>query len=323
MSGRAKVRGIYSRIGSLMILLSVAQAAFAQDFPAPGKPVRVIVGFPPGGGADLAARILAPKLSETWNHPVIVDNRPGAGGNLGAELVAKASPDGHTLLVMPGPSALSLFPKLAFDMRRDFAPITLAGRAPNVVVVHPSVPASTVQELIALARSQPGKLNYASSGLGLTPHLSGELFRKMTKTNIVHIPYKGAGPAVTDLLGGHVDMLSVSIPAVLGFIKSRRLRALGVTSDKRWFLLPDVPTLHEAGVPGYELYGWWGLFAPSKTPPDVVNKAHAAAAKGLNSADVKKRFADEGVEVVANTPAQFGDFFQKEITKWDGLFARN
>jgi len=309
---------MYRWSGLLAIACSVIQPTFAQDFPT--RPVRIIVGFPPGGGADLAARLVAPKLNEAWAHPVIVDNRPGAGGNLAAELVAKASADGHTIIVMPGPAALSLFPKLPFDLRKDFAPITLSGRAPNVLVVHPSVPASTVKELIALVKSQPGKLNYASSGIGLTPHLSGELFRKMTKVNIVHVPYKGAGPAVSDLLGGHVDMLSSSIPSVLGQIKSQRLRALAVTSLQRSLMLPDVPTLNEAGVRGYELYGWWGMLAPAGTPSAIVIKLNAALVKGLNAADIRKRFADEGVEVVANTPAEFGDFFQKEITKWDGLF---
>ena len=309
---------MYRWIGLLTIACSAIQPALAQDFPT--RPVRIIVGFPPGGGADLAARLVAPKLNEAWAHPVIVDNRPGAGGNLAAELVAKASADGHTIIVMPGPAALSLFPKLPFDLRKDFAPITLAGRAPNVLVVHPTVPASTVKELIALAKSQPGKLNYASSGIGLTPHLSGELFRKMTKVNIVHVPYKGAGPAVSDLLGGHVDMLSSSIPSVLGQIKSQRLRALAVTSLQRSSMLPDVPTLNEAGVPGYELYGWWGMLAPAGTPSAIVIKLNAALVKGLKAADIRKRFADEGVEVVANTPTEFGDFFQKEITKWDGLF---
>ncbi len=309
---------MYRWIGLLTIACSVIQPVLAQDFPT--RPVRIIVGFPPGGGADLAARLVAPKLNEAWAHPVIVDNRPGAGGNLAAELVAKASADGHTVIVMPGPAALSLFPKLAFDLRKDFAPITLAGRAPNVLVVHPSVPASTVKALIALAKSRPGKLNYASSGIGLTPHLSGELFRKMTKINIVHVPYKGAGPAVSDLLGGHVDMLSSSIPSLLGQIKSQRLRALAVTSLQRSSMLPDVPTLNEAGVPGYELNGWWGMLAPAGTPSAIVIKLNAALVKGLNAADIRKRFADEGVEVVANTPLEFGDFFQKEITKWDGLF---
>jgi tripartite-type tricarboxylate transporter receptor subunit TctC len=318
---RRKVDGMHRWMGVLCMVLSTIQPASAQDFPVPGRPVRIIVGFPPGGGADLAARLLAPKLSESWAHPVIVDNRPGAGGNLAAEFVARAAPDGHTIIVMPGPAALSLFPEVPFDLKNDFAPITLAGRSPNVVVVHPSVPASTVKELIALARSQPGKLNYASSGIGLTPHLSGELLRRMTSTDIVHVPYKGAGPAVTDLVGGRVHLMSVSITAVLGFIRDQRLRAIGVTSLERWFLLPDVPTLHEAGVPGYELYGWWGILAPAKTPREVVMKLNAAAVEGLNSADIRKRFAAEGVEVVANTPAQFSDFLYEEVAKWDALFA--
>jgi len=307
------------RLSSLLVIaFSVIQPALAQDFPT--RPVRIIVGFPPGGGADLTARLISPKLNEAWGRPVIVDNRPGAGGNLAAELVAKASPDGYTIMVMPGPGAPSLYPKLPFDLRKDFAPITLAGRSPNVLVVHPSVPVSTVKALIALARSQSGKLNYASSGIGITPHLSGELFRKMAKVNIVHVPYKGAGPAVSDLVGGHVDLMIVSIPSVLGQINAHRLKALGVTSLQRSSMLPNVPTLNEAGVPGYESHQWWSLLAPAGTPSEIVMKLNAALVKALNAADVKKRFAEEGAEVVANTPAEFGDFFQKEITKWDGLF---
>lgn len=307
------------RLSSLLVIaFSVIQPALAQDFPT--RPVRIIVGFPPGGGADLTARLVSPKLNEAWARPVIIDNRPGAGGNLAAELLTKASADGHTIMVMPGPGAPSLYPKLPFDLRKDFAPITLAGRSPNVLVVHPSVPASTVKQLIALARAQSGKLNYASSGIGITPHLSGELFRKMAKVNIVHVPYKGAGPAVSDLVGGHVDLMIVSIPSVLGQINAHRLKALGITSLQRSSMLPGVPTLNEAGVPGYESHQWWGLLAPAGTPSEIVMKLNSALVKGLNAADVRKRFAEEGAEVVANTPAQFGDFFQKEITKWDGLF---
>ncbi len=301
-----------------MIACSIIQPLLAQDFPT--KQVRIIVGFPPGGGADLTARLVSPKLNETWGRPVIIDNRPGAGGNLAADLVAKASPDGYTIMVMPGPGAPSLYPKLPFDLRKDFAPITLAGRSPNVLVVHPSVPAATVKQLIALARAQPGKLNYASSGIGITPHLSGELFRKMARVNIVHVPYKGAGPAVSDLVGGHVDLMIVSIPSVLGQINAGRLRALGITSLQRSSMLPDVPTLNEAGVTGFESHQWWGMLAPAGTPAEIVTKLNAALVKSLNAADVRKRFTEEGAEVIANTPAEFGDFFQKEITKWDSLF---
>ena len=293
------------------------QPAPAQEFPV--KSVRIVVGFPPGGGADLTARLISPKLNEAWARPVIIDNRPGAGGNLAADIVAKAPADGYTLIVMPGPGAPSLYPNLPFDTRKDFAPITLAGRGPNVLVVHPSVPAANVKELIALARTRAGGLNYASSGIGITPHLSAELFRKMAKVNIVHVPYKGAGPAVSDLVGGHVDLMIVSIPSVLGQIKGGRLKALGVTSLRRSPMLPEVPTLDQAGVPGYESYQWWGLLAPAGTPPDIIVKLNSALVKALNSPDVRKRYVDEGAEVVANSPAEFGDFFQKELTKWDGL----
>ncbi len=304
-------------IGSLAIVCSMIQPGIAQDFPA--KSIRVVVGFPPGGGADLTARIVSQKLNEAWARPVIVDNRPGAGGNLAADIVAKASPDGYTLIVMPGPAAPSLYPNLPFDLRKDFAPITLAGRSPNVLVVHPSVPASSVKELIALARARPGKLNYASSGIGAGPHLSAELFRKMAKVDMVHVPYKGAGPAVSDLMGGHVDMYIVSIPSVLGQIKASRLKALGVTSLKRSSMLPEVPTVNESGVPGYEAYQWWGVLAPSATPQEIIAKLSSALVKGLTAADVRKRLAEEGAEVVANSPAEFGNYFQREITKWDNL----
>jgi tripartite-type tricarboxylate transporter receptor subunit TctC len=289
--------------------------ATAQDFPS--KPVRVVVGFPPGGGADMTARVVAQKLNEIWARPVIVDNRPGAGGNVAAELVAKVAPDGYTILVMPGPAAPSLYPKLSFDFRKDFAPVTLAGRAPNVLVVHPSLPASSVKQLIALAKAQPGKLNYASSGVGITPHLAAELFRKMAGIDIVHVPYKGAGPAVTDLVAGHVELMIVSIPSVLGYVQASRLRALGVSSLKRSPTLPQVPSINEAGLRGYESYQWWGVVAPAAIPADILDKVNAAIVKGLNASDAKKRYADEGAEVVANSPAEFREFFQKELVKWD------
>jgi tripartite-type tricarboxylate transporter receptor subunit TctC len=303
----------------LAMMCTPIVTAIAQDFPS--KPVRVVVGFPPGGGADMTARIVAQKLNEIWARPVIVDNRPGAGGNVAAELVAKGTADGYAILVMPGPAAPSLYPKLAFDFRNDFAPITLAGRGPNVLVVHPSVPAASVRELIALAKAQPAKLNYASSGVGITPHLAGELFRKMANIDIVHVPYKGAGPAVTDLVAGHVELMIVSIPSVLGYVQARRLRALGVTSLRRSSMLPQVPSVDEAGVRGYETYQWWGVVAPAATPSDTVAKLNAAIVKGLNASDAKKRYADEGAEVVANSPAEFGDFFQKELTKWDRVMS--
>ena len=310
---------MYRWIRALAVVFSIIQPAFAQEFPT--TLVRMIVGFPPGGGADLTARLVSRKLNEIWGRPVVVENRPGAGGNLAAALVARAKPDGYTLIVMPGPAAPSLYPELTFDLRTQFAPIKLAGRGPNVLVLHPSVPASNVKELIALARSQPGKLNYASSGVGITPHLAAELFRKMTNTNLVHVPYKGAGPAVSDLVGGHVDLMIVSIPSVLGQIQSNRLKALGVTSLQRSPMLPHVPSLDEAGVPGYESYQWWGVLAPAGTPREIIAKLNSAMVKGLNAADIRKRLEEEGAEVVANSPSEFGDFFQKELAKWDSLIS--
>ena len=287
---------MYGWSGWLAIAGSVIQPALAQDFPT--RPVRIIVGFPPGGGADLTARLISPKLNEAWARPVIIDNRPGAGGNLAAELVAKASPDGHTIMVMPGPGAPSLYPKLPFDLRKDFAPITLAGRSPNVLVVHPSVPASTVKELIALGKSQSGKLNYASSGVGITPHLSGELPPDDEGEHGTR-SLQGAGPAVSDLVGGHVDLMIVSIPSVLGQINARRLKAL---RDHIAAAIIDVAWrsyFERGGVPGYESHQWWSLLAPAGTPAEIVMKLNAALVKALNAADVRKRFAEEGAEVVA------------------------
>jgi tripartite-type tricarboxylate transporter receptor subunit TctC len=245
------------------LLVVTSAAAFAQGFPA--KTVRVVVGFPPGGAADIAARLISQKLGDLWGRQVIVDNRPGAGGNLAADMVAKAAPDGYTLHLAFGPTAPSMYPKLPFDPQKDFAPITLMAQSPMVLVVHPSLPASNVKELIALARSHPGKLNYASTGVGITVHLAMEQFRIMAKVNIVHVPYKGASPAVVDLVGGQVELTILSTSSILGQIKTQRVRALAVTSLERSFMLPDVPTLNEAGVAGYETTIWWGLSAPAST----------------------------------------------------------
>ena len=297
------------------LLVATYASAFAQEFPA--KTVRVIVGFPPGGAADIAARLISQKLGDLWGRQVIVDNRPGAGGNLGAEMVAKAAPDGYTLHLAFGPTAPSMYPKLPFDPQKDFAPITLMAQSPMVLVVHPSVPASNVKELIALARSHPGKLNYASTGVGITVHLAMELFRIMAKINIVHVPYKGASPAVVDLLGGQIELTILSTSSILGQIKTQRVRALAVTSLERSFMLPDVPTLNEAGVPGYETTIWWGLSAPAGTTRELVQRLNAAAVKSLGEPDIRKKFADEGAKVIGSTPAEFGEFVNQELAKWD------
>ncbi len=297
------------------LIVATSVSVFAQEFPA--KPMRIVVGFPPGGAADIAARLISQKLGNLWGRQLIVDNRPGAGGILAADMVAKAAPDGYTLHLAFGPTAPSMYPKLPFDPQKDFAPITLMALSPGVLVVHPSVPASNVKELITLARSHPGKLNYASTGVGITVHLWMELFNIMAKVNTVHVPYKGASPAVVDLLSGQIQLSILSTSSILGHIKTQRVRALAVTSLERSFMLPNVPTLNEAGVPGYETNIWWGLSAPAGTARELVQRINAAAVKSLGEPDVREKFADYGANVIGNTPAEFGEFVSKELKKWD------
>lgn len=307
-------------IAGLIVFLISITAVMGQDYPV--KPVRLVVGFVPGGGADAAARSVAKNLNDTWGQSVIVDNRAGAGGNIAVEIVARAAPDGYTLLITsPGPVAInpSLYAKLPYDVQRDLAPVTLIAAGPNVLVLNPGVPASNVHELIALARSKPGGLNYASSGIGTTPHLSGELFNLAAKVKMVHVVYKSAGPAVIDLIGGRVDVMLVSAPTVLTQIRAQRLKALAVTSLKRSAALPELPTLDESGLPGFDVTVWWGLLVPAGVPRALVTKLNAAVVKSLNSGDTKERLAAEGAEVVANTPAEFGDFIRKETTKWGNV----
>lgn len=297
------------------LLVATSTSVFAQEFPA--KTVRIVVGFPPGGAADVAARLISQKLANLWGRQFIVDNRPGAGGILAADWVAKAAPDGYTLHLAFGPTAPSMYPKLPFDPQKDFAPITLLALSPGVLVVHPSVPASNLKELIALARAHPGKLNYASFGVGITVHLWMELFNIMAKVNTVPVQYKGASPAVVDLLSGQVQLSILSTLSIIGNIQTKRVRALAVTSIERSFLLPDVPTMNEAGVPGYETNIWQGLSAPAGTAQELVQRINAAAVKSLREPDVRKKFADYGANVVGNTPAEFGEFVSKELKKWD------
>lgn len=307
-------------VAALAVLLISITSVMAQDYPL--RPIRLVVGFAPGGGADSAARAVARKLNDTWGQPVVVDNRAGAGGNIAAEIVARAAPDGYTLLITsPGPVAINpaLYPRLPYDPQKDLAPVTLVAAGPNVLVLHPNVPASNVQELIALARSKPGGLNYASSGIGTTPHLSGELFKLAAKVNMVHVAYKSAGPAVIDLIGGRVDLMLVSVPSVLTQIRALRLKALAVTSLKRSSALPELPTLDESGLPGFEVSAWWGLLVTAGTSRDLIAKLNTAVVKSLNSGDTKERLAAEGAEVVGNTPAEFGDFIRKETAKWAGV----
>jgi tripartite-type tricarboxylate transporter receptor subunit TctC len=295
--------------------------AAAQTFPS--KPVRMIVPFAPGGSTDVLGRIVAQRLTRGLGQNVIVDNRAGGGTNIGAELVARAAPDGYTLLMTSTTQAINvtLYPKLAYDLVKDFTAVSPVATSPSVLVVHPSVPAKTVKELIALAKSRPGQLTYASSGSGSTAHLAGELFKMSAGIDLVHVPYKGAGPAQTDLIGGHVHSMFGFTAGVLQHLKAGKLRALGVTSEKRLTDLPGLPTMREAGVKGYEVSVWYGLLAPVGTPNDIVALLNAETAKAVK--EVAPKFGELGAYPLYSTPAEFSRFVQAEISKWAPVVKRS
>jgi tripartite-type tricarboxylate transporter receptor subunit TctC len=311
----------YPTVLSFSALLGVTapDAAFAQSTAAwPSKTIRIIVPSSPGGGTDITARALGPRLSEALGQPVVIDNRPGAGQLLGTELVARAPADGYTQLMAASAIVLNqvLAKKPPYDILRDFAPITVGAFVPHVLTVHPSLPARSVKELIALARANPGALNYSSAGPGTSLHMAMELFLSMARINAVHVPYKGAGPATTDLLAGHVQMATTGALTVAPHLRSGKLRALGVTGAKRAAALPDVPTIAEAGVPGYEAIFWYALFAPAGTPRVVVDRMQSEVAKALQPADVRERLAADGAEPGGMPPDAFAAFIKSELDKW-------
>jgi tripartite-type tricarboxylate transporter receptor subunit TctC len=300
-----------------LLLGLVALQAPAQSYPV--KPVKTIVPFPAGGTTDILGRIVAQKLSERLGQQFIIDNRGGAGGNIGADAVAKSAPDGYTLLVgTVGTNAInaSLYAKMPYDTARDFAPVGLIAAVPNVLVVHPAVPAKSVKELIDLLKSKPGEFNFASSGNGTSIHLSGELFKTMTGVSMNHIPYKGSAPALTDLIGGQVQLMFDNLPSSIPHIKAGRLRALAVTSAKRSAALPDIPTIAEAAVPGFDASSWFALFAPAGTPKEIVMKLNSELNAILQLADVREKFAAQGAEPTEFNPEQFTAFTQGEQAKW-------
>ena len=284
----------------------------------PSRPVRIVVPSSPGGGTDILTRLLTPGLTERLGQTVIVDNRGGAGSIIGNDIVAKAPPDGYTLLM--GISTLAILPamrkKLPYDAFTDLAPITQAIAAPNIIVVHPSLPAKSVKELIAFASKHPNEINYASAGTGTNPHLTMELFLSMTHVKMVHIPYKGLGPGMVDLLAGHVVAAAATMLTGLPHVKSGRLRGLATTGAKRSSVLPGLPTVAEAGVPGYEAVQWYGLFAPAGTPKEIIAKVHDAASSVLRSAAISRRLAADGTDPVANTPEEFARVLRAETEKW-------
>jgi len=302
------------------VLAAAACGAQAQSYP--NKPVRLVCPFPPGGAVDIASRAVAHELTQILGQPVTVDNRPGAGGNIGADIVAKSAPDGYTLLMTTsGIMAINpaLYSKLPFDTVKDFAPVSMVVSLNNVLVVNPSLPAKSVKDVIALAKAQPGKLTYASSGNGTSIHLSGELFKSMTGVDMLHIPYKGSSPAVTDLLAGQVNMMFDNIPSSLPHIKAGKLRALAVTGSKRSQLLPDLPTIAEAGVPGYDSYVWFGVVAPAGTPPAIISRLNAALTKAATTASFHDRLSSQGYDVLSSTPEQMAANIRSEISKWSKI----
>jgi len=290
----------------------------AQAQPYPSRPIRVVVPFAPGGAVDLVARTLAPRLNEALGQPVVVDNRGGAGGTVGTDIVAKARPDGHTLLVASMGVAVNavLYPKLPYDTLKDIAPVTTLGEQPNIVVVHPSVAAKSVGELVALARSKPGQVSYASGGVGSNTHLVTLLFLQMARVDMLHVPYKGLGPAIADLVGGQVQLALSNVSTAAPHVKSGRLRLLAVTSAKRFPLFPDTPTVGEAGVKGYESSGWYGLWVTTGTPQPVILRLNREATKILNSVAVSEQFDAQGLQAIPTSPEAFGKRLREEIRKW-------
>ena len=303
-----------------LLVAGMAQAQPAQQAASayPLRPIRLIVPFAPGGSNDIMARLIGQKFGEAFGQQVVIDNRAGASGLIGTDLAAKAPPDGYTLLMMSLTLAVnpSLFRKLPYDTEKDLLPVTLVASAPLMLVVHPSLPAKSVKELIAHAKANPGKLNFGSGGPGTTPHLAGEMLKTMAGLQMTHVPYKGGGPALADLVGGQIQLMLENIPSTLPFVKGEKLRALGVTGLKRSALVPDLPTLDEAGLKGYEIVGWNGLFVPAGTPRAIVTRLHGETVKALAQPDMKARLATLGAEGVGSTPEEFKAFVKAEIGKW-------
>jgi tripartite-type tricarboxylate transporter receptor subunit TctC len=296
-------------------LSALSRIARAQAYPS--RPVRIVLGFPAGGSGDILARILGQWLSERLSQPFVIENRPGAGSNIGTEVVVRASPDGYTLLLVTGSNAVNatLYEKLNFDFIRDIVPVAGIGRAPDVMLVNPSVPAKSVTEFITYAKANPGKINMSSGGIGTLSHVAGELFNMMTGVNLLHVPYRGAAPALTDLIGGQVQLTFADLPSSLEHIKAGKLRALAVTTATRSDVLPDIPTVGDS-VPGYEASAWWGLGAPRNTPAEIIEKLNREISAALADPLVRTKIADLGSAPIPMSPTDFGKFIAEEVEKW-------
>ena len=314
------LRRLTTVLAGLAAALTISLAAPAADYPS--HPVTIIVAFTPGGPSDVLARIIGRRLQDILHQPFIIENRPGSGGNIAAEQAAHAGPDGYTLL-MGNNSILAtnaaLYKKLAYDPEKDFVPISLIGTQANILVVNPSVPANTMAELIALAKASPGQLNFASSGFGAAAHLAGELFKTEAKVNIVHVPYKGAAPALNDVMAGHVHMMFATAASVIGLIKSNKVRALAVTTPARTALLPELPTVDELGIKGFDATTWHGLVAPAGTPKAIIDTLNFATVAALKDPDTQKALTDLGVDIVGNLPKEFEAYIKSEIPKWTAV----
>jgi tripartite-type tricarboxylate transporter receptor subunit TctC len=309
------------RFVAALCLIAFGIPVRAADYPE--KPVRLISGFQPGGGSDVVARLVSEKLAEAWGKPFVVDNRSGAGGTIALAMTANAPPDGYTLMVLSGSQLINaaFVTKVPFDLTKAYAPITQAVSGPYLLIVNPAVAAQSVKELVALAKAKPGQLNYATSGTGSFAHLGMELFKNLTGTDMVHVPYKGSGPAMIDLIGGQVQVGMASATSSMPHVRSGRLRALAVTTLKRSPLIPELPSIAEAGVPGYSIDSWYGIVAPAKTPPAVVNKLNAEIVRALKSPNVAAHLLKEGSVPVGSSPAEFASTIQAEIAKWAKVIA--
>lgn len=298
------------------LLAAFVAPAVAQSYP--DRPLRLIVPYAPGGGTDLTSRLIARRLTENFNQQVIVDNRAGGASNIGCEIAARSAPDGYTLLTAGISFSInvSIFARLNYDPVKDFDPVSLVATVPLIVVVNPSVPATSIRELIALAKAKPGTLNYASGGTGTANHIAGELFKYMTGTDIVHVPYKGGGPALADVIGGQVQLLFNTMTSTVGFMNSGKLRALAVTGAKRSPSVPNLPTVAEAGVPGFDVGAWFGIVVPRGTPRPLVNKLSSEIVRITRQPEAREQFAAQGAEAVGSTPEEFGRHLRVEIDKW-------
>jgi tripartite-type tricarboxylate transporter receptor subunit TctC len=317
---RARRAALVGGVAVWAALLALAAPAYAAGYPE--RPVTLVVAFPPGGPSDVLARIVGKKMEELLGAPFVIENKPGAGGNIAADTVAHANNDGYTLL-MGNNSILatneSLYKTLTYSPEKDFVPITLIGTQANILVVNPDVPANSLKELIALCKAQPGKINFASSGYGAAAHLAGELFKAEAHLDIVHVPYKGAAPALQDVIAGHDQMMFATAASVIGHIKGGKVRAIAVTTLKRTTILPDLPTMDEAGLKGFDASTWHGLVAPAGTPPEIIAKLHDAAVKALHDPGVQESLGRLGVDIVGDTPSEFAAYIATEIPKWTAI----